>query len=626
MTKNHFDTLGLKPGASEDEIKKSFRTLAKKWHPDKNKDAGAEEKFKEISAAYDYLQSKDRREILERDINKKREAKKTETTNAQSSSFFKTNNSPKYTSSESYTSSTKTQSEKKENKDPGKKRDPHWTSSFFGKNKEERKKPWHQKGEETRTYKEEKAPPKYTKQPPTFSDAFRSFVNHLDSEFDAFFHEPGQEDEFADFLSPVSVSPHRKSKKKPPMRPRNVASETGKAEGLDEEYMFTPRAGHQQRVYASDDSDMSSDGEFGYDADRAAAKTPCRHCGKPVRAYRLVQHEQACGRFTDSSNDEDIFPDINSRPMKATGDWRQTHTELRNHIRRAKQAARARAAEERFAPVTCKWCGRMFNKQAAEHHIPMCERRTKQHGSPMSSTGHTITPSKSSKSERARQVSGTVRLLDWVVCVFVFMYEGWTKQHGSPLSSTGHTITSSKSSKSERARQVSSGTVRLLDWVVCVFVFMCERWTKQHGSPLSSTGHTITPSKSSKSERARQYAKKVPRPGGKREDVSDSSEEETPGSRRYGHQATHVGRDRGKSKEEPHVSFHSQPGVRRGQQTSASNHSFLGVNGEGLKKKNSASNLSNNSNLGDGGCSQCRSKYGSAAKFNCSCGTRNSFR
>lgn len=264
MTKNHFDTLGLKPGASEDEIKKSFRTLAKKWHPDKNKDAGAEEKFKEISAAYDYLQSKDRREILERDINKKREAKKTETTNAQSSSFFKTNNSPKYTYSESYTSSTKTQSEKKENKDPGKKKDPHWTSSFFGKNKEERKKPWHQKGGETPTYKEEKAPPKYTKQPPTFSDAFRSFVNHLDSEFDAFFHEPGQEDEFADFLSPVSVSPQRKSKKKPPMRPRNVASETGEAEGLDEEYMFTPRAGHQQRVYASDDSDMSSDGEFGY--------------------------------------------------------------------------------------------------------------------------------------------------------------------------------------------------------------------------------------------------------------------------------------------------------------------------------------------------------------------------
>ncbi|XP_046569885.1 uncharacterized protein LOC124278199 [Haliotis rubra] len=334
--------------ASEDEIKKSLRTLAKKWHPDKNKNAGVEERFKEISAAYDYLQSKDRREILERDVNKKREAKKPETRNEQPSSFYETANN------------SKTQSEKKKNKQPGKKKDPFWTSSFFRKNKEERKKPWHQKGERTPSYEEEKAAPKYNKQPPTFSDAFRSFVNHLYSELDAFFYEPGQEDAFADILSPVSVSPHRKTKKKPPMRPRNVAPETGKAEGLDEEYMFTPRSGHQERTYASDDND----GEFGYDADKAAARMPCSHCWKPVRAYKLYQHEQACGKFTDSSNDEDTFSDINSRPQKATGDWRHTRAELHNHIRRAKQAARARAAEERFAPVTCKWCGRTFNKQA----------------------------------------------------------------------------------------------------------------------------------------------------------------------------------------------------------------------------------------------------------------------
>lgn len=71
--KNHFQTLGIKAGATEDEIKKAYRTLAKKWHPDKNKEAGAEEKFKEISAAYDYLKSADRREILERDLSKPKE-------------------------------------------------------------------------------------------------------------------------------------------------------------------------------------------------------------------------------------------------------------------------------------------------------------------------------------------------------------------------------------------------------------------------------------------------------------------------------------------------------------------------------------------------------------------------
>lgn len=60
MTKNHFTVLGLKVGASEEEIKKAYKSLAKKYHPDKNSDAGAEEKFKEIGAAYEILKSQDR--------------------------------------------------------------------------------------------------------------------------------------------------------------------------------------------------------------------------------------------------------------------------------------------------------------------------------------------------------------------------------------------------------------------------------------------------------------------------------------------------------------------------------------------------------------------------------------
>lgn len=60
MTKNHFTVLGLKVGASEEEIKKAYKSLAKKYHPDKNSEAGAEEKFKEIGAAYEVLKSQDR--------------------------------------------------------------------------------------------------------------------------------------------------------------------------------------------------------------------------------------------------------------------------------------------------------------------------------------------------------------------------------------------------------------------------------------------------------------------------------------------------------------------------------------------------------------------------------------
>ena len=67
-TKNHFAVLGIDIGADESRVKKAYRTLAKQWHPDKNKDAGAKEKFQEIAASYEYLSSTDRREMLEREL------------------------------------------------------------------------------------------------------------------------------------------------------------------------------------------------------------------------------------------------------------------------------------------------------------------------------------------------------------------------------------------------------------------------------------------------------------------------------------------------------------------------------------------------------------------------------
>ena len=54
--RDYYEVLGLQKGASEDEIKKAFRKLAIKYHPDKNKgDKEAEEKFKEINEAYQVL-------------------------------------------------------------------------------------------------------------------------------------------------------------------------------------------------------------------------------------------------------------------------------------------------------------------------------------------------------------------------------------------------------------------------------------------------------------------------------------------------------------------------------------------------------------------------------------------
>jgi curved DNA-binding protein len=61
MSKSLYSTLEIAAGASEAEIKKAYRKLARQYHPDVNKDPKAEEKFKEINAAYEVLSDKDKR-------------------------------------------------------------------------------------------------------------------------------------------------------------------------------------------------------------------------------------------------------------------------------------------------------------------------------------------------------------------------------------------------------------------------------------------------------------------------------------------------------------------------------------------------------------------------------------
>ena len=54
-TKDYYRVLGVKRDASEADIRKAYRKLALKYHPDKNDHPEAEEKFKEIAEAYDVL-------------------------------------------------------------------------------------------------------------------------------------------------------------------------------------------------------------------------------------------------------------------------------------------------------------------------------------------------------------------------------------------------------------------------------------------------------------------------------------------------------------------------------------------------------------------------------------------
>ena len=66
MGKDYYKILGVEKGAGEEEVKKAYRKMALKFHPDKNKEPDAEEKFKEIAEAYEVLSDADKRAAFDR--------------------------------------------------------------------------------------------------------------------------------------------------------------------------------------------------------------------------------------------------------------------------------------------------------------------------------------------------------------------------------------------------------------------------------------------------------------------------------------------------------------------------------------------------------------------------------
>jgi len=59
--KDYYATLGVEPSAGEAEIKTAYRRLARKYHPDVSKEAGAEDKFKAVNEAYEALRDPEKR-------------------------------------------------------------------------------------------------------------------------------------------------------------------------------------------------------------------------------------------------------------------------------------------------------------------------------------------------------------------------------------------------------------------------------------------------------------------------------------------------------------------------------------------------------------------------------------
>ncbi|MBI2952945.1 MAG: molecular chaperone DnaJ [Chloroflexi bacterium] len=63
--RDYYDVLGVGKGASEDEVRRAFRKLARQYHPDVNQDAGAEARFKEINEAYEVLSDAQKRKAYD---------------------------------------------------------------------------------------------------------------------------------------------------------------------------------------------------------------------------------------------------------------------------------------------------------------------------------------------------------------------------------------------------------------------------------------------------------------------------------------------------------------------------------------------------------------------------------
>ena len=64
--RDYYEVLGINRNASDDEIKKAFRKLAFKYHPDHNREEEAGEAFKEVNEAYETLSDRDKRSAYDR--------------------------------------------------------------------------------------------------------------------------------------------------------------------------------------------------------------------------------------------------------------------------------------------------------------------------------------------------------------------------------------------------------------------------------------------------------------------------------------------------------------------------------------------------------------------------------
>ncbi|XP_074652634.1 uncharacterized protein LOC141907003 isoform X2 [Tubulanus polymorphus] len=463
VMKDHYKTLGIQKGASEEEIKKAYRQLARVYHPDKNDAPDAEERFKQIGGAYEVLKCKERRDVYNWDFDREKERhqageRSTNKSGDSKNGRYRTSSFANFASSTQRTGSARGGERTGSGPADGKK--PPKSKSTDRKNGGKNRRRF--------SYAFEKNNAKFT---------FSYEENANDSSPD----EEIKTNQKNKSKSAAGDSPwkRRYSFNKPSYtgRPLWEDEETGLPPGSDtnggfefnfgfrffmdgkQGFAFSPGAdlpGFSFDDYSDDEPDVDrvererresnqqkadqfaqhNGGEsIWYDWSRPFFDTgedldwkdseilmTCTYCGRQMKSEMMLKHEPRCRRFSTGSIDFEM-------PRRSSGVRRQEHEDFINLMRQcrktppnnneknARKSANANNnPSQTFSTsslnsdlIMCQYCYRKFNVKVAGKHIQFCQRKMKENGRPMNPLGKTAEARDyCSKNYTAREYAKTI--------------------------------------------------------------------------------------------------------------------------------------------------------------------------------------------------------------------------